>query len=84
MPTKLIFNRRNHFFDAETLTHNETECEWQENDAKKNLWSMMIINASSMHTTENRDYIRIDEQIIRIDEEIIRKRERNRRRNIHT
>ena len=46
--------------------------------------SMMIINASSMHTTENRDYIRIDEQIIRIDEEIIRKRERNRRRNIHT
>ena len=37
-----------------------------------------------MHTTENRDYIRIDEQIIRIDEEIIRKRERNRRRNIHT
>ena len=34
MPTNL-FGR--HFFDAETLTHNETECEWRENDAKKEI-----------------------------------------------
>ena len=37
LPTKLIFNRRNHFFDAETVTHNGTECKWRENDAQKNL-----------------------------------------------
>ena len=43
----------------------------------------MIIDASSMHTTKNRDYIGKDEQIIRIDGEVIRKRERNRRRNIY-
>ena len=51
---------------------------------KKNLYYMMIINASSIHTTENRDYIRIDEQIIRTDGEINRKRGRNRRRNAYT
>ena len=59
---------------------------------------MTKINASSMHTTKNTDYIRIGEQIIKVDEQIIRiyeqiiridrevigKRERNRRRNLYT